>query len=88
MGKKNIIVLSIIAILVISILVVSSGKKDEFRQNDKKEFEKIVMKEQTEKCLKENGYSIDTPTAEEREKCEKTAKSLWDEAITLNPDGN
>jgi hypothetical protein len=35
-------------------------------------------------CLKEHGYSLESPTPEEKKECEDYANKIWDEQKVLN----
>ena len=74
----------IIVISVIAILTITTEKKDEFRQEDIKEYAKAYLPQKTAKCLKKRGYSVDNPTPEHKKECEAFAKEALSELLILN----
>jgi len=84
MEKKNIIILSIIALLVILILVITSGKKYDFRSNQVEDFEKFYLPKKTKECLSKHGYLPENPSAKEKKECEDYVKQIWEEQRVLN----
>jgi len=84
MEKKNIIILSIIALLVILILVITSGKKYDFRSNQVEDFKKFYLPKKTKECLGKHGYLLENPSAKEKKECEDYVRQIWEEQRVLN----
>ena len=84
MNKIKISVLVIILLIIAAIFIYVSTKKDELREKDIQDYAKIFIPEYTLKCLKKKHYSIDNPTAEQKEECTAIAKERFNEVITLN----
>jgi hypothetical protein len=84
MKKKTIVILSIIAVMAVGILMIATAKKDAYRENEVVNFEKYYLPKKIKQCLKEHGYSLETPTPEEKKECEGYANQIWDEQKVLN----
>lgn len=84
MEKKTIVILSIIAVMAVGMLMIATEKKDAYRENEIVNFKKYYLPKKMMQCLKEQGYSPETPTPEEQKECEDYANQIWDEQKVLN----
>ena len=84
MEKKKIIILGIILLSMVFILTLASVRKKEYRAHDVEAFEKIYIPQKMNQCIKENGYTTETLTVEQKKKCEDYVKQIWDEQKVLN----
>jgi hypothetical protein len=84
MNKKKIFVLFLIAILVIGILITSTNKRDESRSIQVENFEKFYLPKKTKECLSKHGYSVKTPSPQEKKECDDYVKQIWEEQRVLN----
>ncbi len=84
MKIMQLIILAIIAIMVITILIVTSEKKDQYREDQVANFEKQYLPKKLNECLKKHGYSVELPTAEHKKECEDYVKQIWYEQKILN----
>ena len=84
MNKKKIFVLILIAIIVSGILVISTNKREESRSVQVEKFEKFYLPKKTKECLSQHGYSVKTPSPQEKKECEDYVKQIWEEQRVLN----
>ena len=84
MEKKKIIILGIVLFLIVFILTLASVREKEYRADDVEAFEKIYLPQKMNQCIKENGYTTETLTVEQKKKCEDYVKQIWDEQKVLN----
>lgn len=84
MENKTIVIVSIIAVMGIGILMISTAYKDAYRESQIVNFEKYYLPKKMKQCLKEHGYSLETPKFEEKKKCEDYVNQIWDEQKVLN----
>ena len=84
MKNKTIVVVSIIAVMAVGILMIATEKRDAYRENEVVNFEKYYLPKKVKQCLKERGYSLETPKFEEKKECEEYVNQIWDEQKVLN----
>jgi len=84
MENKTIVIVSIIAVMAIAVLMIATKTKDAYRENEVVNFEKYYLPKKMKQCLKEHGYSLETPKFEEKKECEEYVNKFWDEQKVLN----
>ena len=81
--KKMKIIVVFLLVLLLGIGFISM-KKDDHRDHQVKDFEKIYLPKKIKECLGKHGYSIENPSAEEKKECEDYVRQIWYEQKILN----
>ncbi len=81
--KKMKIIVILLLVLLLGIGFISM-KKDGYRDQQVKDFEKIYLPKKTKECLSKHGYSVENPSAEEKKECEDYVRQIWYEQKVLN----